>query len=119
MNEYRIAVEMQPTGVPKPTGFGVFKDSSVVAFLTEEQVRTALAKFDGMMATYLGKPSPPEAEQPSIETIRLAGAVLDAKDEGWDEALEAAALEAENWEYGETAARKIREMKRLSRSEEK
>jgi hypothetical protein len=63
--------------------------------------------------------SPSEAEQPSIETIRLAGAVLDAKDEGWDEALEAAALEAENWEYGETAARKIREMKRLSRSEEK
>ena len=59
MNEYRIAVEMQPTGVPKPTGFGVFKDSSVVAFLTEEQVRTALAKFDSMKATYYGsRPSP-------------------------------------------------------------
>jgi hypothetical protein len=58
MKNYRIAVEMQPTGTPKPTGFGVFSEQDVVAFLTEDQVRTALAKFDSMMATYLGKPSP-------------------------------------------------------------
>jgi hypothetical protein len=61
MKNYRIAVEMQPTGVPKPTGFGVLSDQDVVAFLTEDQVRAALAKFDDMMATYLGKPSLSEA----------------------------------------------------------
>ena len=54
MKDYRIAVEMQPTGVPKPTGFGVMADNQVVAFLTEDQVRSALAKFDEMKAAYYG-----------------------------------------------------------------
>lgn len=54
MKDYRIVVEMQPTGVPKPTGFGVIADHKVVAFLTEDQVRAALAKFDEMKSAYYG-----------------------------------------------------------------
>ena len=52
MMDYRIAVEMQPTGTPKPTGFGVLADGRPVAFLTEEQVRASLAKFDDMKRSY-------------------------------------------------------------------
>ncbi len=50
MNDYRIRVEMHPIIPPKPIGFGVFDDAKLVAFLTEEQVRKALAEFDAMKA---------------------------------------------------------------------
>ena len=39
-------------GIPKPAGFGVLADNQVVSVLTEEQVRTALEKFDAMKNTY-------------------------------------------------------------------
>ena len=52
MKNYRICVEVQPMGIPKPAGFGVLADNQVVAVLTEEQVRTALEKFDAMKKTY-------------------------------------------------------------------
>ena len=48
MKDYRILVEVQPTGVPKPVCFGVFADNLSVAFLTETQVRKALVEFDRM-----------------------------------------------------------------------
>lgn len=50
--EYKLAVEFQPTGVPKPVGVTVFADRSPVAFLTLEQLREVIREFEKMEAVY-------------------------------------------------------------------
>ena len=50
MTDYKIVVEVQPMLPPKPVGFAAIADGKPVAFLTEEQVRNALARFDELKA---------------------------------------------------------------------
>jgi hypothetical protein len=52
VKDYTIAIEVQPMTVPKPVGFDVMADRRPVAFLTEDQLREALARFDALKAEY-------------------------------------------------------------------
>jgi hypothetical protein len=45
-DEYTIAVEMQPTTVPKPISIGVLCNGKTCAILTIDQVRAVIAKWD-------------------------------------------------------------------------
>lgn len=50
MTDYKIVVEYQALNPVKPTGFGVFADKRAVAFLTIDQVREALRRFEELEA---------------------------------------------------------------------
>jgi hypothetical protein len=52
MKDYSIAIEVQPMMPPKPWGFTVMADRRPVAFLTEAQLREAIARFDALKAEY-------------------------------------------------------------------
>ncbi len=52
MVDYTIGVEVQPMTVPKPVGFTVMADRRPVAFLSEELLRKAIARFDALKAEY-------------------------------------------------------------------
>ena len=48
----RLAIEMQPTGVPKPLHFGVLVGDKLVALIEYEKVKEQLEKFEQMKAAY-------------------------------------------------------------------
>jgi len=67
MADYKIGVEVYPMIVPKPTGgFGVISDRRSVAFLTEGQMREALARFDRLKDEYEASRAPKEKPNGSL-----------------------------------------------------
>jgi hypothetical protein len=52
VKDYTIGVEVHPMTVQKPVGFAVMADRRPVAFLSEAQLREAIARFDALKAEY-------------------------------------------------------------------
>ena len=48
----RLAIEMQPTGTPKPLHFGVFVGDKLVALLEYDKVKEQIECFEQMKAAY-------------------------------------------------------------------